>query len=101
MTGEPAHGILLLDKPQGLTSHDLVLAARRRLTDTKIGHSGTLDPMARGLLILLIGSATKCAALYQKLPKVYSGKIRLGVETDSGDLAGKTIREAPLPALSI
>lgn len=98
---ELAHGILLLDKPKGLTSHDLVLAARRRLVDTKIGHSGTLDPLARGLLILLVGSATKCAALYQKLPKVYSGRVRLGVETDSGDLAGKVIREAPVPPLTI
>lgn len=98
---EAAHGLLLLDKPKGLTSHDLVLAARRRMADTKIGHSGTLDPMARGLLVLLVGSATKCAALYQKLPKVYSGRIRLGLETDSGDLAGKPVREAAVPELTL
>lgn len=101
MISEPTQGLLLVDKPSGITSHDVVLALRRRLgKNSKVGHSGTLDPMARGLLILLIGSATKCAALYQKLSKVYRGKIKLGFETDSGDLAGKSIRESPVPVLS-
>lgn len=98
---EPLQGLLLVDKPAGLTSHDVVLAVRRKIGGlVKVGHTGTLDPMARGLLILLIGPATKCAALYQKLSKVYRGKIRLGLETDSGDLDGKAVRESQIPALS-
>ncbi|HBL18341.1 MAG TPA: tRNA pseudouridine(55) synthase TruB [Elusimicrobia bacterium] len=91
-------GLLLVDKPRGWTSHDVVARARRALgRSVKVGHSGTLDPMATGLLILLIGRATKAAARYQALPKVYTGTIRFGVETDTGDLDGKVLKETPLP----
>ena len=100
MTLEHLQGLLLVDKPGGITSHDVVLKVRRLFGKAKVGHTGTLDPMADGLLILLIGSATKCAALYQKLSKVYCGKIRMGIETDSGDLDGKIIRQSPVPSLS-
>lgn len=94
----PDGGLLLVDKPKGLTSHDVVLALRRRLAPgVKVGHSGTLDPMASGLLILLVGRATKSAAHYQHLPKVYTGTIRFGQETDTGDLDGRLQRSAPLP----
>ncbi|MFH1724713.1 MAG: tRNA pseudouridine(55) synthase TruB [Elusimicrobiota bacterium] len=94
-------GLLLADKPKGWTSHDVVAAVRSLLPrGTKVGHSGTLDPMATGLLVLLIGRATKKAAVYQGLPKTYSGRIRLGIETETGDLDGATTREAPVPETS-
>ncbi|MBI3299524.1 MAG: tRNA pseudouridine(55) synthase TruB [Elusimicrobia bacterium] len=97
----PDEGLLLVDKPSGWTSHDVVAALRRRLPKgVKVGHSGTLDPMATGLLILLIGPATKRASELQGLPKVYSGTIRLGVETDTADITGKVLREAAVPSLS-
>lgn len=101
MTAGVDEGLLLVDKPPGWTSHDVVAAVRRRLPKgTKVGHTGTLDPMATGLLILLLGPATKRAQELQGLPKVYSGRIRLGVETDTGDATGKIIRtKTPPPAL--
>ncbi|HVE13583.1 MAG TPA: tRNA pseudouridine(55) synthase TruB [Elusimicrobiota bacterium] len=95
-------GLLLVDKPKGWTSHDVV-AVLRKLTPkgTKVGHSGTLDPMATGLLVLLFVKATKSAATLQGLPKIYSGSIRLGVRTETADMDGKVTAEAPVPALSI
>lgn len=94
-------GLLLVDKPQGWTSHDVVAAIRGRLPrGTKVGHTGTLDPMATGLLVLLIGRATREAARFQGLPKTYYGRIRLGVVTESADLEGKVVREAPVPPLT-
>ncbi len=96
----PAGGILLVDKPADWTSHDVVAKVRGWLgRKTKVGHSGTLDPMATGLLILLIGRATKLAARYQGLAKTYSGRLRLGVETDTGDLAGKVEARREVPRL--
>jgi tRNA pseudouridine55 synthase len=92
-------GILLLDKPGGMTSHDVVMIARRALGIRQIGHSGTLDPMATGLLILLVGSATKHQERFQGLPKTYSGIARLGLETDTGDIEGAVVAEKPLPEL--
>ena len=94
-------GLLLVDKPKGWTSHDVVAAVRGRLPKkTKVGHSGTLDPQATGLLVLLIGAATKCAALFQGCGKTYSGTIRFGVATDTADLDGKVIAEAPVPSFT-
>jgi tRNA pseudouridine55 synthase len=86
-------GILLVDKPQGLTSHDVVQLARRKLDIRKIGHSGTLDPMATGLLILLVGRATKLASRFLRLSKEYRATIRLGIRTDTADTWGKLICE--------
>ena len=91
-------GLLLVDKPRGWTSHDVVAALRRRFPKgTKVGHGGTLDPMATGLLILLVGRATRSAQSLLGLPKVYAGRIRLGVETETGDLDGRVLREEALP----
>jgi len=96
-------GLLLVDKPRGWTSHDVVAALRRRFPKgTKVGHGGTLDPMATGLLILLVGRATRQAQSLLGLAKVYAGRIRLGVETETGDLDGRVLREqAPAPSLSV
>ncbi|PCI38842.1 MAG: tRNA pseudouridine(55) synthase TruB [Elusimicrobia bacterium] len=94
-------GVLLVDKAKDWTSHDAV-AVTRRLFDrgTKVGHAGTLDPAATGLLVLLIGRATRTAESMLKLPKVYSGTVRLGIETETEDLEGKVVREEKVPELS-
>jgi len=90
-------GILLVDKPQGITSHDVVDRLRRKLHMKKIGHAGTLDPLATGLLIMLIGKATKVSQFLISLDKAYEGSFLLGVETDSQDADGEVVSEKPLP----
>lgn len=92
-------GLLLFDKPKGITSHDAVDLLRRKLGVRRIGHSGTLDPMATGLLILLVGKATSAQASLQGSAKVYGGTILFGAETDTWDAEGKIVAEAPPPAL--
>ena len=94
-------GLLLIDKPQGFSSHDIIAITRRILKIKKIGHSGTLDPMATGLLILLVGrEATKRQAEFLNLSKVYSATLTLGQETDSWDACGNVITEKDVPALT-
>jgi tRNA pseudouridine55 synthase len=88
----PLEGLLLVDKPKGVTSHDVVDAARRALGIRKIGHAGTLDPMATGLLILGLGRATRLLRFLADLPKTYEGTGLLGVETDTLDAEGEVIR---------
>jgi len=90
-------GILLVDKPQGITSHDVVDRLRRKLRMKKIGHAGTLDPLATGLLIMLVGKATKVSQFLISLDKAYEGTFLLGVETDSQDADGEVVAEKPLP----
>lgn len=81
-------GALLLDKPTGPTSHDVVARVRRGLGERSIGHTGTLDPLASGLLVLLCGRATRLASLMSGAVKSYHATIRLGIETDTYDAAG-------------
>ena len=90
-------GILLVDKPMGITSHDIVDRLRRKLKMKKIGHAGTLDPLATGLMIMLIGKATKVSQFLISLDKSYDGEFILGVETDSQDADGEVISEKPIP----
>jgi tRNA pseudouridine55 synthase len=90
-------GILLVDKPKGITSHDVVDRLRRKLNMKRIGHAGTLDPMATGLLIMLIGKATKASQYLISLDKIYEGTIKLGIETDSQDADGEVVAEKALP----
>lgn len=85
-------GMLPVDKPRGPTSHDVVGAARRALGERRIGHTGTLDPFASGLLLLCIGPATRIAEYLTALPKRYTATIRLGTATDTDDLTGEVIR---------
>ncbi len=92
-------GLLLVAKPAGITSHDAVELLRRRLGLRRIGHTGTLDPMAEGLLILLVGGATKQQQALQGHDKVYEAVLQLGAQTDTGDAAGEVIRTAPVPPL--
>lgn len=98
MRSLPADGLLLVDKPAGITSHDVVAAARRALGEKRIGHAGTLDPFATGLLVLLVGRATRLLPHMDGDPKVYDALIRFGAETDTDDRLGRVVREAPLPA---
>ena len=81
-------GVLIIDKPSGLTSHDVVARARRALATRRIGYVGTLDPMATGVLPLVVGRATRLAPLLSVGPKVYDGVVRLGLETDTYDVTG-------------
>lgn len=92
-------GILLVDKPAGCTSHDVVGRLRRLLKIKKIGHAGTLDPNATGLLIMLIGRATKVSQYLMSLDKVYQGVMRMGIETNTYDCEGEVTAEYPVPAL--
>jgi tRNA pseudouridine55 synthase len=90
----PAEGLLLVDKPKGVTSHDVVDQARRALGIRKVGHAGTLDPMATGLLILGVGRATRFLRFLGDLPKSYEGTGLLGAETDTLDAEGQVVRTA-------
>ena len=90
-------GLLLVDKPAGVTSHDMVLAARRAYGERSIGHLGTLDPFATGLLLMLLGRSTRLATFIITEPKVYEAEIRFGSETDTDDSTGAAVRSAPLP----
>ena len=91
-------GLLLVDKPAGMTSHDVVLAARRAFGESRIGHAGTLDPFATGLLVLLLGRATRLLPYLEGVPKVYEASIALGSETETDDLHGAVLRTAPPPS---
>ncbi len=93
-------GVLLVDKPGDHTSHDVVARLRRKLNMKRIGHAGTLDPMATGLMILLIGKATKISQYLISLDKEYEGAIELGKVTDSQDADGEVLETRPVPPLT-
>ena len=88
-------GILLVDKPENWTSHDVCAFVRRCFKIKKVGHAGTLDPLATGLLVLLLGKATKSSMPLSACDKEYFGALELGVQTDSHDRHGKVIAEVP------
>lgn len=92
------NGVLLVDKGQDMTSHDVVAVARRCLNMKKIGHCGTLDPMATGMLILVLGTATRIQDLLMSEDKEYTGTLKLGVTTNSQDADGEITEEKPVPA---
>ncbi len=92
----PVDGVLLLDKPQGLTSNAALQTARRLLNAAKAGHTGTLDPMATGLLPLTFGEATKFSQMLLDADKTYEALVCLGSETDTGDAEGQVIARAPV-----
>ena len=89
------NGILLFDKPLGWTSHDAVDFVRRCTGQRAVGHAGTLDPLATGLLVLLLGKATKLSSSFMEFDKDYDGSFRLGIETDTLDMEGRVIRTGP------
>jgi tRNA pseudouridine55 synthase len=90
-------GLLLIDKPQGLTSHDVVQQVRRRLGERRIGHTGTLDPMATGLLVLTVGYATRLATYVEVSEKRYQGTVYLGRATTTFDAEGDTTEQQDVP----
>src|SRR5215470_6536033 len=85
-------GVLIIDKPAGITSHDVVARARKITGERRIGHTGTLDPFATGVLVVLVGGATRLAQFLSGAEKEYEAVIRLGYATDTGDVTGH-----PLP----
>ena len=95
------NGILLVDKPSGMTSHDVVDRVRKASGIRRVGHTGTLDPSATGLLILCIGSATRLSEFLTALDKVYEGVMELGRVSDSHDLDGVILEEHPVPELTV
>src|SRR6185295_10638254 len=84
-------GVLVIDKPAGLTSHDVVVSVRRILRERRVGHTGTLDPFATGVLVVLLGRATRLAQFLSGVNKEYEAIIRLGYSTDTGDRTGNPI----------
>lgn len=93
--GAGPHGILIVDKPRGPTSHDIVAQARKHFQTRRVGHAGTLDPMATGVLVLLFGEATKLCDWVSGCDKRYATELRLGRATDSHDAEGATTEELP------
>lgn len=97
MRATSTDALLLVDKPAGISSHDVVALVRRALGTRKVGHGGTLDPFATGLLVLLAGRGTRLLRFVPGDPKVYEAAIRFGRQTDTDDGTGTTIAEAPIP----
>ena len=92
-------GVLLVDKAEGMTSHDVVALIRRKLEMKKVGHCGTLDPIATGLLLLTLGRGTKIQDLLMSEDKKYAGTLALGITTSTQDREGEVIEERPVPVL--
>jgi tRNA pseudouridine55 synthase len=93
-------GVLLVDKAEGMTSHDVVALIRRKLQVRKVGHCGTLDPIATGLLLITVGRGTKVQDLLMSEDKEYVGTFALGVTTDTQDRQGEVIQQRPVPPLN-
>lgn len=94
------NGVLLINKPIGITSHDVIAKLRKKFMIKRIGHAGTLDPFASGVLVIGIGVGTKCLQFLESLDKEYIGTIKLGSKTDSGDLTGNIIKTTIVNELS-
>src|SRR5688572_1564075 len=86
-------GIILVDKPSGQTSHQIVQIVKKKLGARKVGHAGTLDPLATGLLVILVDKATKLSNLFLNKDKVYEVEAQLFIETDTGDITGSIIKQ--------
>ena len=90
-------GILVVDKPAGMTSHDVVNRVRRATGERRVGHAGTLDPMATGILVVLVGPATRLAPFLTAAEKAYRATIVFGSQTDTDDADGRVVATAPIP----
>src|ERR1700735_4010242 len=98
---DPLDGAILIDKPAGPTSHDVVDAIRRQFGLKKVGHCGTLDPNATGLLIIVLGRGTKLSEKLMSNDKVYEGTIKFGETTDSYDADVEITASLPVPPLTL
>jgi tRNA pseudouridine55 synthase len=94
------NGIIVIDKPPGITSAGVVSVVKRALGIKKVGHAGTLDPFATGILVCLLGRATRLARFLVAGPKTYEASLLLGVETDTEDLTGRVIRQLPVDGIT-
>jgi len=92
-------GIVLINKPAGITSHDVVSMVRRIFKMKRVGHAGTLDPMATGLLVILVGNSTKLSDKFVAFDKTYRATLKLGLKTSSADIMGKTLLERPFDGI--
>jgi tRNA pseudouridine55 synthase len=95
------NGIIVVDKPSGKTSHDVVNVIRRKASQRRVGHTGTLDPMATGVLVLMLGKATRLSRFLDLEPKVYIAEALFGITTDTQDITGTIIGEQPGPISSV
>ena len=89
------NGFLIVDKPQGITSHDVVNVIRRKFKMRRVGHAGTLDPLATGVLVILLGRSTKLFDKFSSFDKAYEATMTLGITTDSADIEGKILNQSP------
>ena len=99
--GLPVNGVVLLDKPKGLSSNHALQRVRRLFEAQKAGHTGTLDPMATGLLPICLGEATKFSAHLLEADKMYRTRVELGVITDTGDAEGTVLEQREVPNLAV
>jgi len=95
----PFMGVVLMDKAEGETSFSALGNLKRRFNTRRVGHTGTLDPLATGLLVALVGQATRCARFFSSLDKTYVADVRFGSETDTDDCTGQVVSSAPVPAM--
>src|SRR5215469_13537193 len=95
------NGLFIIDKPAGMTSHDIVSIVRRATGERSVGHLGTLDPMATGVLPLLLGKYTRLAQFFSSAEKAYTGTIRFGFATDTYDAEGERVGECLQPELTL
>ena len=93
-------GIIIIDKPSGITSHDVVTHIRRRFKIKRVGHAGTLDPLATGVLVALVGRATKLFDQFVTFDKAYQATLRLGTKTTTADIQGEVISQKPFSHVS-
>ena len=101
MANNNIHGVIPVDKPAGMTSHDVIYKMRRVLGTKKVGHTGTLDPSVTGVLPIVIGDATKLTEILQERDKRYSATVTLGRTTDTEDATGKTLETEAVPEGSL
>ena len=93
-------GIVVVNKPQGITSHDVVSVVRRKFNMKRVGHAGTLDPLATGVLIILLGKSTKLFDKFQTFDKAYRATFKLGTVTHTADIQGKVLSEKPFDSIT-
>lgn len=98
---QETYGILIINKPKGYTSHDVVNIVKKQLNTSKVGHAGTLDPNATGVLPILIGKATKVSKYLMEHDKIYIAELKLGEKSSTGDLEGEIIETKEVPELEI